>query len=130
MGWSMQNHLRTELVTAALQMAIEQRKPQQGVIHHSDQGCQYTSIEFGSRCRKEGVLPSMGSVGDCYDNALCESFFATLKSELTDRFRFGLLAEAKAAVRYTPPVLAATGDARGSGCKIEHAAIRRRRSTS
>jgi len=97
-GWSMQNHLRTELVTAALDMALEQRKPHQGVIHHSDQGCQYTSIEFGSRCRKDGVLPSMGSVGDCYDNALCESFFATLKSELTDRFRFGLLAEAKAAV--------------------------------
>lgn len=96
-GWSMQNHLRTELVTAALEMAIEHRKPQ-GVIHHSDQGCQYTSIEFGSRCRKSGVRPSMGSVGDCYDNALCESFFATLKSELIDRYRFCILAEAKAAV--------------------------------
>jgi putative transposase len=97
-GWSMQDHLRTELVTAALQMAIEQRKPQQGVIHHSDHGCQYTSIEFGSRCRKAGVRPSMGSVGDCYDNALCESFFATLKSELIDRYHFRILAEAKAAV--------------------------------
>jgi putative transposase len=97
-GWSIQNHLRTELVSAALQMAIEQRKPQRGVIHHSDQGCQYTSIEFGSRCRKAGVRPSMGSVGDCYDNAMCESFFATFKSELIDRFRFCAIAEAKDAI--------------------------------
>jgi len=96
-GWSMQNHLRTELVMAALEMAVKQRKPQQGVIHHSDQGCQYTSIEFGSRCRKAGVRPSMGSVGDCYDNAMCESFFATLKAELIDRYRFQIIAEAKAA---------------------------------
>jgi putative transposase len=97
-GWSMQNHLRTELVTAALQMALEQQKPPKGVIHHSDQGCQYTSIEFGSRCRREGVRPSTGSVGDCYDNAMCESFFATLKTELTDRHRFRVAAEAKAAI--------------------------------
>lgn len=97
-GWSMQNHLRTDLVTAALEMAIQQRKPAQGVIHHSDQGCQYTSIEFGRRCRKAGVRPSMGSVGDCYDNAMCESFFATLKSELIDRYRFRVAAEAKAAI--------------------------------
>jgi len=96
-GWSMQNHLRTELVTAALEMALKQRKPQPGVIHHSDQGCQYTSIAFGSRCKKAGVRPSMGSVGDCYDNALCESFFATFKSELIDRYRFRIIAEAKAA---------------------------------
>ena len=97
-GWSMQTHLRTELVTAALNMALEQRKPAKGVIHHSDQGCQYTSIEFGNRCRKAGIRPSMGSVGDCYDNAMCESFFATLKSELVDRYRFRVAAEAKAAV--------------------------------
>ena len=97
-GWSMQNHLRTDLVTAALEMALKQRKPAQGVIHHSDQGCQYTSIEFGRRCRKAGVRPSMGSVGDCYDNAMCESFFATLKSELIDRHRFRVAAEAKAAI--------------------------------
>jgi putative transposase len=97
-GWSMQNHLRTDLVTAALEMALKQRKPAKGVIHHSDHGCQYTSIEFGSRCRKAGVRPSMGSVGDCYDNAMCESFFATLKSELIDRYRFRVAAEAKAAI--------------------------------
>ena len=77
-GWSMAPHLRTSLVTAALNMAIAQRRTA-GVIHHSDQGCQYTSIEFGKRCREAGVRPSMGSVGDCYDNAMCESFFATLE---------------------------------------------------
>ena len=82
-GWAMANHLRTELVIDALQMAIEQRQPE-GVIHHSDQGSQYTSLAFGKRCRDAGVRPSMGSIGDCYDNALCESFFATLECELLD----------------------------------------------
>ena len=86
-GWAMASHLRTSLVTAALDMAIIQRSPT-GVIHHSDQGCQYTSIEFGKRCRQAGVKPSMGSVGDCYDNAMCESFFATLECELIDRSTF------------------------------------------
>ena len=86
-GWAMSNHLRTELVIDALQMAIQQRRPR-GVIHHSDQGSQYTSLAFGKRCREANVRPSMGSVGDCYDNALCESFFATLECELLDRHRF------------------------------------------
>jgi len=86
-GWSMANHLRTELVIDALQMAVEQRRPE-GVIHHSDQGNQYTSLAFGKRCREANVRPSMGSVGDCYDNALCESFFATLECELIDRHSF------------------------------------------
>jgi transposase InsO family protein len=62
----MENHLRTELVLEALQNAISQRRPQ-GVIHHSDRGCQYTSYAFGKRCQEAGVMPSMGSVGDCYD---------------------------------------------------------------
>jgi putative transposase len=83
-GWSMASHLRTELVLDALEMAIRKRRPVQ-VIHHSDQGSQYTAIAFGKRCRQAGVRPSMGSVGDCYDNALCESFFATLECELLDR---------------------------------------------
>ena len=96
-GWSMANHLRTELVLAALEMALGQRKPE-GVIHHSDQGSQYTSIAFGARCRVAGVRPSMGSVGDCYDNALCESFFATLECELIDREHFATRAEARMAV--------------------------------
>ena len=69
-----------------------------GVIHHSDQGCQYTSIAFGLRCREAGVLPSMGSVGDCYDNAMCESFFATLECELLDRVRFRTQSEARIAI--------------------------------
>jgi putative transposase len=96
-GWSMANHLRTELVLEALNMAVWQRRPE-AVIHHSDQGCQYTSIAFGLRCREAGVRPSMGSVGDAYDNALCESFFATLECELLDRRRFRTQAEAKMAV--------------------------------
>src|SRR5690606_12499513 len=77
-GWAMATHLRTELVLDALDMAVRQRRPQQ-VIHHSDQGTQYTSIAFGLRCKEVGVRPSMGSVGDAYDNAMCESFFATLE---------------------------------------------------
>jgi len=94
----MQTHLRTSLVLDALAMALKTRKPAQGVIHHSDQGCQYTSIEFGSRCKKAGVRPSMGSVGDCYDNAMAESFFATLECELLERFRFRNAEQARAAV--------------------------------
>jgi putative transposase len=96
-GWAMATHLRTELVLNALNMAIGQRKPKQ-VIHHSDQGSQYTSIAFGKRCRETQVRPSMGSVGDCYDNALCESFFATLECELIDRRTFRTKAEARMAV--------------------------------
>lgn len=83
-GWAMENHLRTSLVLSALDMAIDRRQPQ-AVIHHSDQGCQYTSLAFGGRCRAAGVRPSMGSVGVCYDNAMCESFFATLECELIQR---------------------------------------------
>jgi putative transposase len=71
------------LVLDALNMALAMRRPK-GVIHHSDRGSQYTSIEFGNRCREAGVRPSMGSVGDAYDNAMCESFFATLECELLD----------------------------------------------
>ena len=95
-GWSMANHLRTELVLDALDMAIGQRRPD-NVIHHSDQGSQYTSLAFGGRCLEAGVRPSMGSVGDAYDNAMCESFFATLECELPERRRFASQAEAKMA---------------------------------
>jgi putative transposase len=96
-GWAMATHLRTELVLAALNMAVSQRRPVQ-VIHHSDQGTQYTSLAFGQRCRQAEVRPSMGSVGDCFDNALCESFFATLECELLDRQRFRTQDEARRAV--------------------------------
>ena len=96
-GWSMASHLRTELVLDALNMALWQRRPEQ-VIHHSDQGSQYTSIAFGLRCKEGGVRPSMGSVRDAYDNALCESFFATLECELLERSRFRNRDEARLAV--------------------------------
>jgi putative transposase len=96
-GWAMETHLRTELVLAALEMALGQRKPS-NVIHHSDQGSQYTSLAFGGRCREAGVRPSMGSVGDAYDNAMCESFFATLECELLTRRRLTSQAEARRAV--------------------------------
>ncbi len=96
-GWAMENHLRTELVLAAINMALAQRRPE-GVIHHSDHGCQYTSFAFGKRCREMGVMPSVGSVGDAYDNAMAESFFATLECELLDRCCFHTQAEAKLAV--------------------------------
>jgi putative transposase len=96
-GWAMATHLKTQLVLDALEMALLQRRPV-GVIHHSDQGTQYTSIGFGRRCQEAGVRPSMGSAGDCYDNALCESFFATLECELLDRHSFRTQAEARMAV--------------------------------
>ena len=96
-GWAMATHLRTELVLDALNMAIYRRRPE-NVIHHSDQGCQYTSIAFGQRCKEAGVRPSMGSVGDCYDNAMCESFNAILECELLVKHRFKTPREASLAV--------------------------------
>jgi putative transposase len=84
-GWSMADHLRTELVLDALNMAVAHRRPEPGVVHHSDHGCQYTSLAFGRRLREAGLVGSMGSVGDCYDNAVAESFFATVECELLDR---------------------------------------------
>jgi len=96
-GWAMANHLRTELVLAALDMALAQRRPQM-VIHHSDRGTQYTSYAFGKRCRETGIVPSMGSVGDAYDNAMAESFFATLEREVLNRRRFRTQAEARMAI--------------------------------
>ncbi len=86
-GWAMETHLRAALVLQALDMAVKRRRPK-GVIHHSDQGSQYTALDFGARRGKAGIRPSMGSVGDAYDNAMAESFFATLECELIDRRRF------------------------------------------
>ena len=96
-GWSMATTLATQLVLDALNMALMTRRPR-GVIHHSDQGSQYTSIAFGHRCREAGVRPSMGSVGDAYDNAMCESFFATLECELLTQCRFKTQVEARSGV--------------------------------
>jgi putative transposase len=97
-GWAMADHLRTELVLSALDMALWTRRPDPGVIHHSDHGCQYTSIAFGSRCQEAGVVPSLGSRGDCYDNAITESFFATLECELIDRSVFRTRSQARTAL--------------------------------
>jgi len=87
-GFSIADHLRSELVVDALDMAIWRRRPRPGLVHHSDHGTQYTSWAFGQRLRKAGLLGSMGSVGDALDNAMVESFFGTLQLELLDRHRW------------------------------------------
>jgi len=96
-GWSMEAHCKTALVLDALDQAVETRQPRK-VVHHSDRGSQYTSIAFGKRCREAGVLRSMGRTGSCYDNALCESFFATLKTEWTHRLRYRTRQQARLSV--------------------------------
>lgn len=96
-GWAIGEQMTAELVLAALNMALQQRRPD-GVIHHSDQGSQYTSVAFGERCKKMGVRPSMGTVGDAYDNAMAESFFATLECELIDRRSWQTKTEARLAL--------------------------------
>jgi putative transposase len=96
-GWAIGQTMTTELVLAALDMALQQRRPD-GVIHHSDQGSQYTSVAFGERCKKMGVRPSMGNVGDAYDNAMAESFFASLECELIDRQTWQTKTEARLAL--------------------------------
>ncbi len=97
-GWSMAGHLRTELIIDALEMALWRRPAASGVIFHSDRGTQYTSLAFGRRCREAGIVASMGSVGDAYDNAVAESFFATLETELIDRTSWRTRADARLAV--------------------------------
>jgi putative transposase len=84
-GWSMADHMRAELVVDALQMALARRRPGPGLIHHSDQGAQFVSLAFGQQARDGGIAVSMGSRGDCFDNAVAESFFATIKKELVRR---------------------------------------------
>jgi putative transposase len=97
-GWSMADHLRAELVVDALEMALYRRRPAPGLIHHSDQGCQYTAVLFTKRCAKAGIEISMGSVGDCYDNAVCETFHASIKKERIYRRSWPTGAEARTAV--------------------------------
>jgi putative transposase len=84
-GWAMADHMRAELVTDALQMALAHRRPERGLIWHSDQGSQFVSLAFGQQARAAGIAQSMGSRGDCFDNAVAESFFATVKKELIHR---------------------------------------------
>jgi len=97
-GWSMATHLRSELVVDALQMAIARRKPAPGLVHHSDRGVQYTSLSFGKRLEDEGLVPSMGRAGSAYDNALAESFVATLKTELLYRVSWPTRQAARTAI--------------------------------
>jgi len=97
-GWSMAAHMRTEVVTDALGMAIARRRPAAGLIDHSDHGSPYTALAFADRCRAAGIRPSMGSVGDCFDNALAESFFATLECDLLARHAFRTQPEARTAL--------------------------------
>jgi len=97
-GWAMENHLRTELVVDALQMAVWRRKPSPGLVHHSDQGVQYTSLSFSERLKEVGITPSMGRTGSALDNAMAESFVSTLKVELVSRMEFPSRQAAKTAV--------------------------------
>jgi putative transposase len=97
-GWSLRDDLQAELVVEALEMAVSRRKPQLGLVHHSDQGSQYVSLAFGERCKEPGIDLSMGERGSALDNAVCESFFATLKRELVNRYSWPTKADARVAI--------------------------------
>jgi len=97
-GWSMADHMRAELAVAALRMALGRRQPPAGLIHHSDHGSQYTAAAFMACCHAADIRRSMGSVGDCFDNALVESFFATLECELLTVETFRTRAQARTAL--------------------------------
>jgi putative transposase len=97
-GWSMRRDLEAELVIDALEMATARRRPKPGLVHHSDQGSQYVALRFGERCREIGIHRSMGSQGDCFDNAVAESFFATLEKDLLRRRPFPTRQDARTAV--------------------------------
>ena len=97
-GWSMAEHLQAELVIKALEMAVWNRQPSPGLVHHSDHGSQYTSLAFGQRLEQAHILGSMGTVGDALDNAVAESFFATLQVELLDRRRWQTRAQLTTAI--------------------------------
>jgi putative transposase len=97
-GWAMAGHMRAQLVRSALEHAVARRRPAGGLIHHSDQGSQYTAVGFGARCRRAGIRLSMGSRGCALDNAVCEAFFASMERELTSRQRLATRAEAQTAI--------------------------------
>jgi putative transposase len=96
-GWAMDERLGSQLVLAALEMAYAQRRPRK-VIHHSDHGTEYTALAFGKRCTQLGIQMSMGSIGDCFDNAMMESFFSSLEAEVLDRYRFRTRQEARSEI--------------------------------
>jgi putative transposase len=97
-GWSMRDNLRAELVTEALEMAVARRRPDIGLVHHSDQGSQYVSLSFSQRCRDAGIAMSMGSKGCALDNAVCESFIGSLKKELLRRRSWPTKRDAQSAI--------------------------------
>ncbi len=97
-GWSMGEHMRTELVTDALNMALTARRPEAGLLHHSDRGVQYACQEYRRLLEHRGILASMSGVGDCYDNAPKESFWGTLKQELVYLEEFATREQARAAI--------------------------------
>jgi putative transposase len=97
-GWALADHLRAELVVDALEMAVQRRRPDTGLVHHSDRGSQYTSLIFTRRCHSAGIDVSMGSRGDCFDNAVLESFHASLKKDLIHRQAWPTKTEARTAV--------------------------------
>jgi transposase InsO family protein len=97
-GWAMQATLDQSLTHAALQMAVDQRRPRAGVIHHSDRGVQYAATDYQSLLATHGMTPSMSRKGDCYDNAVVESFFATLEWELIDGAEWRTRADARTAI--------------------------------
>ncbi len=97
-GWGMSDIIDTRLTLGALEMALDRRRPPPGLLHHSDRGCQYASAEYQLALRKHGITCSMSRVGDCWDNAVAESFFATLKAELVERRVYRSRQEARAEV--------------------------------
>jgi len=97
-GWSMADHLRTELAAGALTMALTRRRPEPGLLHHSDRGVQYASAEYQSLLAGHGFECSMSHAGNCYDNAVMESFWGTLKTELVYQEQFATRTQAKAAI--------------------------------
>lgn len=97
-GWSLRNDLRAELVTDAIEMAVSRRRPDERLIHHSDRGSQYVSLAFGQRCKEAGIDLSMTQGGSPLDNAVAESFFATLKRELVDRYSWPTRVDLRVAV--------------------------------
>ena len=97
-GWAMEDHLRSELVVDALRMAVWRRKPAPGLVHHSDQGVQYTALSFSERLREVDIIPSMGRTGSALDNAIAESFVSTLKAELVSGLQFPSRQAAKTAI--------------------------------
>jgi transposase InsO family protein len=97
-GWALASHLRTELAITALRMALAARRPATGLIHHTDRGCQYTAGDYAALLTRHGIAQSLGRPGTCWDNAVAESFFATLKIELVDRYVWSTRRQAQTAI--------------------------------